>query len=293
MMAELQSYIGNDVLTGLAQAVGAIGLCAAVVVLCRRHAVRVEREAAVSMARGLVQMVLVGMVLALLLHGSLLIGSLILLIMTVAAAVTAARRIKGMDGALLLCFWSIAAGAGTVIAVMLATRSLRPDISMLVPVGSMIIANTMNACAQAVERFRAEIVAHVGQIEAGLSLGAEPEVTVAPYLQSAVYASLLPRLDMLKSLGLVWIPGVMAGMMVSGASPVYAGIYQFIIVAMILAASGIAGLVATVLMRPRVFSPAAQLTLRPGAGVEVTQARQQPDHAASVHHRKILLRGGQ
>ena len=263
MMSELQSSIGNDVLTGLAQAAGAIALCAAVVMLCRWHAVHVEREAAVSMARGLVQMVLVGMVLALLLHGSLLIGSLILLMMTVAAAVTAARRLKGMDGALLLCFWAIAAGAGTVIAAMLATRSLQPDISMLVPVGSMIIANAMNACAQAVERFRAEIVAHVGQIEAGLSLGAEPAVTVAPYLQSAVYASLLPRLDMLKSLGLVWIPGVMAGMMVSGASPVYAGIYQFIIVAMILATSGITGLVATVLMRSRAFSPAAQLALRP------------------------------
>ena len=92
---------------------------------------------------------------------------------------------------------------------------------------------------QAIERFRAEILAHVGHIEAGLSLGAEPAVTVSPYLQSAVYASLLPRLDMMKSLGLVWIPGVMAGMVVSGASPVYAGIYQFIVVAMILAASGI------------------------------------------------------
>jgi putative ABC transport system permease protein len=51
---------------------------------------------------------------------------------------------------------------------------------------------------------------------------------------------------------------------VSGASPIYAGIYQFIIVAMILAASGLAGLVATLLMRTRVFSQAAQLTLRPG-----------------------------
>jgi putative ABC transport system permease protein len=39
-------------------------------------------------------------------------------------------------------------------------------------------------------------------------------------VQSAVYASLLTRLDMLKSLGLVWIPGVMAGMMVSGAGPI-------------------------------------------------------------------------
>jgi putative ABC transport system permease protein len=71
-----------------------------------------------------------------------------------------------------------------------------------------------------------------------------------------------PRLDMLKSLGFVWIPGVMAGMLVSGASPVYAGIFQFIVVAMILAASGIAALIATVLMRMRAFSPAAQLTLR-------------------------------
>ena len=241
MMTELQSSLDNYALMGLAQAAGAIALCAAVVLLCRWHFVRVEREAAVSMVRGLVQMVLVGMVLALLLRG-----------------------------ALMLCFWSIAAGAGTVIAVMLATRSLRPDIAMLVPVGSMIIANAMNACAQAVERFRAEILAHVGQVEAGLSLGAEPEVTVAPYLQSAVYASLLPRLDMLKSLGLVWIPGVMAGMVVSGASPVYAGIYQFIIVAMILAASGITALVATVLMRSRVFSSAAQLALRPTGALATT-----------------------
>jgi putative ABC transport system permease protein len=277
MIAELQKSIGNDVLTGLAQAAGAVALCAAVVLLCRWHAVRVEREAAISMVRGLVQMVLVGMVLALLLHGSLLVGSLILFTMTIAAAITAARRIKGTDGALLLCFWSIAAGAGTVIAAMLASRSLRPDISMLVPVGSMIIANAMNACAQALERFRSEILAHVGQIEAGLSLGAEPSVTVAPYLQSAVYASLLPRLDMMKSLGLVWIPGVMAGMVVSGASPIYAGIYQFIVVAMILAASGITALVASVLVRSRVFSSAAQLTLRP------TEARSSRSEPARAH----------
>jgi putative ABC transport system permease protein len=263
VLAELKQSIGNDVMMGLAQAAGAIALCAAVVLLCRWQSVRVEREAAVSLLRGLVQMVLVGIVLAVLLHGSLAVGALILLLMTGAAAVTAAGRIKGMDGALMLCFWSIAVSAGIVLAVMLAIGSLQSDIAVLVPVGSMIIANAMNACAQAIERFRAEITSHVGQIEAALSLGADPAVTVAPYLKRAVYASLLPRLDMMKSLGLVWIPGVMAGMVVSGASPVYAGIYQFIVVAMILAASGITGLVATILMRRRIFSAAGQLLLRP------------------------------
>jgi putative ABC transport system permease protein len=262
MLVDLQNSLSGDVTTGLTQAAVAIVLCLAVVAICRWFAVHVEREAAISIGRGLVQMVSVGVVLALLLHGSLLVGALILLLMTIAAAVTSSRRLKGIGSPVLLSFWAIFAGSGVVIAVMLATGALKPDIVMLVPVGSMIIANAMNACAQAAERFRADVTAHVGQIEAGLALGAEPAATVAPYVQSAVYASLLPRIDMLKSLGLVWIPGVMAGMVLSGASPVYAGIYQFIIVAMILAASGITGMLAILLMRRRAFSPAAQLIFR-------------------------------
>jgi putative ABC transport system permease protein len=264
VIAELTNMATADVLVGLAQAAAAIVLCVAVVLLCRRFAVHVEREAAVSIGRGLLQMVAVGVVLALLLRGNLLIGALILLLMTVAAAFTASRRLKGIAAPVLLSFWAILAGSAVVIAFMLATGTLKSDITMLVPVGSMIIANAMNACAQAAERFRADVSSHVGQIEAALALGAAPDATVAPHVQSAVYASLLPRLDMLKSLGLVWIPGVMAGMLLSGASPVYAGIYQFIIVAMILAASGITGMVAILLMRRRAFSPAAQLVLRPG-----------------------------
>jgi putative ABC transport system permease protein len=259
---ELLNSLGNDTIVGLVQAAEAIALCAAVVALGRWFAVHVEREAAISIVRGFAQMVVVGIVLALVLHGHLLLGVSILLMMTVAAAATASRRLRELKGALILSFYAIAAGSGVAIVAMLATGTLQADIAVMVPIGSMIIANAMNACAQAAERFRADVTAHVGHIEAGLALGAEPATTVAPYVQSAVYASLLPRLDMLKTLGLVWIPGVMAGMVVSGANPVDAGIYQFIVVAMILTASGITGLTAILLMRMRAFSPAAQLTLR-------------------------------
>jgi putative ABC transport system permease protein len=252
----------SQVAIGLGQAAGAIALCLAVVALCRRFAVRVEREAVISIGRSLVQMIAVGLLLALLQRGDLLIGALILVLMTIAAAVTASRRLKGISGPVFLSFWAIFGGAAVVIAAMLATGTLKTDIGILVPVGSMIIANAMNACGQAAERFKADVITHVGQVETALALGAEPDATVAPYVQSAVYASLLPRLDILKSLGLVWIPGVMAGMMVSGANPVYAGIYQFIIVAMILAASGITGMVTILLMRRLAFSSAEQLVLR-------------------------------
>lgn len=262
-MSELLGTSYQELVEGFGQATVAVALCIAVAFACRRFSVRVERETAVSLARGFAQMVAVGAVLALLVHGTLPIAVLVLLGMAIAAGATASRRARGLSNATFLAFCAIASGAGIVITALLVTGALKSDLIVLVPVGSMIIANAMNACAQAMERYRSDVLSHRGEIETRLALGADPATTVSPFVQGAVYASLLPRLDMLKSLGLVWIPGVMAGMLVSGASPVYAGILQFIIVAMILAASGVAGLVATLLFRAQTFTPAAQLRLVP------------------------------
>jgi putative ABC transport system permease protein len=173
-MIEFLADLDRNVAVGMAQAAAAIALCLGVVLLCRRFAVHVERETVISPARGLVQMVAVGLVLVLLLHGSLLIGVLILLAMTFAAAVTASRRAPEIKNALILSFYAIAAGSSVVIAILFATRTLTSDIVVLVPVGSMIIANAMNACAQAMERFRADVTANVGLIETGLALWGRP-----------------------------------------------------------------------------------------------------------------------
>lgn len=263
MIAEFTKQLNGDVLVGLAQAAGAIMLCLAVVALCRRFAVRVEREAAISIGRGLLQMVAVGMVLALLLRGNLLIGAFILLLMTVAAAMTASRRLKGVAAPILIAFWAILAGAGVVIAFMLATGTLESNIAVLVPVGSMIIANAMNTNALALERFRSEVESHVGEIESALALGAAPEVSVSTEVEKAFSASLIPALNNLRSLGLVWIPGLMAGMVLSGSSPLYAAIYQFVVIAMIFGSSGLTALIGTNLIRKRIFTQAEQLALVP------------------------------
>ena len=77
-------------------------------------------------------------------------------------------------------------------------------------------------------------------------------------------ASLIPAIDSLRSLGIVWIPGLMAGMLLSGSRPIYAAIYQFVVLAMIFAASGLTSLVSTLLIRSQAFTDAEQLRLRPG-----------------------------
>ena len=132
-----------------------------------------------------------------------------------------------------------------------------------IEVGVVRSANErMNTNGLALNRLRSEVLAHVGEIETALALGADGRSSVAPYVQTSFEASLIPAIDSLRSLGIVWIPGLMAGMLLSGARPVYAAIYQFVVLAMIFASSGLTSLVSTLLTSTRVMSPAEQLVLR-------------------------------
>ena len=87
---------------------------------------------------------------------------------------------------------------------------------------------------------------------------------MAPYIQAAVQASMIPSVNNLRSLGIVWIPGVMAGMVLAGSDPILAAVYQFVVVALLFATAGMTALLATRFVRSCAFSPAEQLTLRAG-----------------------------
>jgi putative ABC transport system permease protein len=260
----LKLFFHNQLHLGLAQAVTA-GLAAMfVVLLARKRNIHLEAEALIAMLRGLVQIVAVGSVLVLLLRGPRWTSGILLAGMMVAAGATSARRAKGMPGAFPVSTWAIACGAGSVIALMTWLGVIDTAITTLVPVGSMVIANAMNTNGLALNRLRSDVLAHVGEIETALALGADAKSSVAPYMQASFEASLIPAIDSLRSLGIVWIPGLMAGMLLSGARPVYAAIYQFVVLAMIFAASGLTSLTSTLLIRDRMFTAQEQLMLQPG-----------------------------
>ena len=262
----LKMLFHDPLYLGLAQA-GAAALAALMVVLlARRRQIHLEKELIVSMVRGLAQIVAVGSILLLLLREPNWTSVFLLAGMIVAAGATSARRAKGIPQAFRVSTVAIACGAGSVIAVMTWLGVIDTPITALVPVGSMLIANAMNTNGLALNRFRSEVLAHVGEVETGLALGAEGRHSVAPYVQASFESSLIPAIDSLRSLGIVWIPGLMAGMLLSGARPVYAAVYQFVVLAMIFAASGLTSLVSALLIRSRILSPAEQLLLRAGNG---------------------------
>ena len=254
--------LNAEIFSGLSQALIAALLAMGVTLLARTRAIHMEREVLVALLRGFLQIVVVGSVLVLVLQGPGLVSVLILLSMMLAAATIASKRAKGIAGAFQVSLYGISLGSGVVIVLMTLLGVIESEMTSLIPLGSMLIANAMNSSAQALDRFKAELQAHTGEIEAGLALGVDPKLVVTPYVRAAVQASMIPRVDTLRSLGIVWIPGVMAGMVLAGSDPVYAAIYQFVVIAMIFSASALTSLVSTLLIRSRAFSPAEQLILR-------------------------------
>ena len=220
----LNRFFEEGVALGLAQAAVVTVLALAVMFLARSRGIHLERETVVGLVRVIVRIVAVGSVLVLLLQGPTWTSAIVLALMMVAAAAIAARHAKGIPGAFGVSFYGISFGSGDLIALMTFFGVIETAMISLVPVGSMIIANAMNSNALALERFRAGVSSHVGALEAGLALGAAPARVVSPYVQEAVAASLIPRVDNLRSLGIVWIPGLMAGMILAGSDPVYAAI---------------------------------------------------------------------
>jgi putative ABC transport system permease protein len=257
----LSSFFVDTLQLGVAQAVISAVLALAIVYIARRYEIHLERETAVALVRGFVQIVAVGSILVLVFRGPSWTSVFVLLFMMLAAAATSARRAQGISGAFLVSFYGIAGGAGFVIALMTVLGVIDPRMASLIPVGSMIIASAMNSVALALERFRSELAANVGLIEAGLALGAAPNKVVAPHVEASVSAAMIPRIDTLRALGIVWIPGLMAGMVLAGSDPVYAAIYQFVVVAMIVSASGLSAVISTLLIRGRAFSAAEQLVI--------------------------------
>ena len=95
----------------------------------------------------------------------------------------------------------------------------------VVPLAGMIFAAAMNAVSLAAERFQTEI-----------SRGTD----IQEARQSALETSLIPIVNGLLAVGLVTLPGMMTGQVLSGVSPFVAAKYQIVVMAMWFGAAGMA-----------------------------------------------------
>jgi len=182
-----------------------------------------------AFARMLGQLLLVGYVLTFLFASEeawVLLG--VLAVMVLAASWISLRSIAGhrrqLYGQVLL---AIALGGGAVLLlVIVGVLELNPwhEPRVVIPLAGMIFAGAMNAVSLAAERLHAELKRGVDYVEAR---------------NSSCQAALIPVINGLFAVGLVSLPGMMTGQILSGVSPLVAARYQIMVMCMLFGASGL------------------------------------------------------
>lgn len=263
MSPENSELAGNFELGGVgtvASALLALGLVAVAVALSLYQRLGLEKDMGVAVVRSFVQLTAIGFVIDFVfgLEHPLYVA-LLLSVMVGFAGWTSARRAKGVPGAFVFASGAIGVAAVATIGLLLLLQIVPPTARYLIPLGGMVIGNSMNAASLTLTRIRDDVKAQRLNIEAALALGATSRQAVSSILKTSLRSAMIPLIDSTKTAGIIFLPGAMAGMIIGGADPLEAVRLQIVVLYMLLGSVSIAAITVGLLSYRSFFTPRHQL----------------------------------
>jgi len=159
-------------------------------------------------------------------------------VMTLVAGVTAARRsqrrYRGIWLNTIVSVW-VSAWAVTSFALLLVLQGVRPwyHPQYAIPLLGTVLGNTLNGISVGLNTLTEALVSRRRQVEALLALGATRwEAALGP-VRHAIRTGMIPIINSMMVVGLVSLPGMMTGQIVSGMPPIEAVKYQIVIMFLI------------------------------------------------------------
>lgn len=219
----------------------------------------IGKEVSLAGTRALVQVMILASIILLLFRLPLYWSFFVLLAMAAIAGHTTYSRSGKLERGLPLAVASIASASVLLLIPFFLLGIFPFEARYVIPTGSILIGNAMNVSSLAIDRYRGEIRNRRAEVEAYLALGAPPKLASSASLKQGILSALIPSIDNMKNLGLVWIPGVMTGMLLGGADPVEAASIQIAIFTSIFAAGMIASSLLLHYSTGSFFTKAAQL----------------------------------
>ncbi len=213
---------------------------------------RLERQLVVSALRLVIQLLLVGLVLKTIFT----VASPWLTLLAASVMVAfAGREIWARQNRRLQGPWGIGLGAGammlagTLITVFALIVQIRPEPwwspQYALPLFGMILGNTMTGVSLGLDTLHTAMHRERNAIEAKLLLGCTRWEAVSTSLRQAVRSGFTPIINSMAATGIVSLPGMMTGQILSGVDPQEAVKYQILITLLIGGATGLGVLAAT------------------------------------------------
>ncbi|PLX19516.1 MAG: iron export ABC transporter permease subunit FetB [Salinivirgaceae bacterium] len=133
------------------------------------------------------------------------------------------------------------------------------DARYLIPIGGMLLGNTLKANVIGVDRFFSSLKSQRESYESLLAFGASRAQALRPFYREALRASVNPMLATMATVGLVSLPGMMTGQILGGSLPVTAIKYQIAIMTAIFSNNILSVLLTLWLASPIAFNKFAML----------------------------------
>ncbi|NTV26654.1 MAG: iron export ABC transporter permease subunit FetB [Chlorobiaceae bacterium] len=130
-----------------------------------------------------------------------------------------------------------------------------------IPTAGMVIGNSMSALAISIERLFSQMRQQRELIEMKLSLGADFREASSEIFRSAVKAGMIPSINAMMGVGLVFLPGMMSGQILAGTDPLIAIRYQIVVMFMLVGSTALSSIIVMLVIRRRCFGSGEELLL--------------------------------
>lgn len=216
--------------------------------LVRLRGIPREKEIIISSIRMTLQLILTGYILIYLFDNSNpFLTMLAVGVMEVFAVHNIFKRVKVRLSKKLKIIIALSMVTGTTLSLLFfifIVINLSPwyDPRYFIPIGGMLIGNSMTGISLGVSRLVEGMTNQKNLIETALMLGATSKMATKEIVNSAFDSAILPTINSMVGMGIVFLPGMMTGQILSGTSPVTAIEYQIAVML------GIVGSVALTVM---------------------------------------------
>lgn len=226
----------------------------------RKERLGLEKDIVWSVARAIVQLVIVGYVLKYIfdLNNSWLTVLMVLFI-CVNAALNAKKRSRAIDNGFLISFVAITLGTTLTLTILVLSRAIEFMPMQVIPISGMIAGNAMVAVGLCFSNLNQRFADNRQKVEEMLSLGASARLASGSIVRDSIRAAMIPTVDAAKTVGLVSLPGMMSGLIFAGIDPVKAIKYQIMVTFMLLGTASLSTIVAGYLACRRFYTARFQL----------------------------------
>ncbi len=203
-----------------------------VLVLLRYRGIRREKILVIATLRMTVQLVLMGYVLMLIIDNPHPLFTFLMVLVMISFAVynvfrkfsgQLSRELKGVI-ALTLPIGAVSVLFYFLLVVIRVEPYYNPQ--YFIPISGMIIGNSMTGITLAVHTLINRFTDQRQALEEALYLGATPKDAAKPIVNESFDAAIMPTINNMLGLGIIFLPGMMTGQILSGVDPTLAILYQ-------------------------------------------------------------------